>query len=133
MSDVPAPPPNPLAAEEEAFARLLSKLLTTHKGQYVAILGDRVVASGPDQFAVLSQAYAEQGYRPILCRLVTDQPERVVRIPSVWRVGERVPVTLPPPERVVAPIDHPSVPDDSVTAFSVPVTDGVSSDCHHRR
>jgi hypothetical protein len=80
------PPSRPLAEEERAFARLWPELLTTHRGQYVAVLGDRVVCSGPDVFTVLTQAYAEHGYRPILCRLVTDRPRRVVHLPSV-RVG----------------------------------------------
>lgn len=83
----PSLSPPVLIEERLAFARLLPELLTTHRGQYVAMLGDRVVASGSDQYAVLSQAYAEHGYRPILCRLVTSERPRVVHIPSVWRVG----------------------------------------------
>ncbi len=78
----PVPPPNPLADEERAFARLLPELLTTHKGQYVAVLGGKVVGSGAEEVATLKQAYADYGYCPILCQLVTDKP-RVARIPSV--------------------------------------------------
>jgi len=83
----PVPPPNPLADEERAFARLLPELLTTHEGKYVAMYGGKVVAVGPELVAVLSQAYLEHGYRPILCRLVTDAPERVIHFPSVRRAG----------------------------------------------
>jgi Family of unknown function (DUF5678) len=79
----------PLAEEQRAFARLLPELLGTHHGQYVAVLHDQVVASGPDLFAVLTQAYETHGYQPILCRLVTDQPQRVAHIPSPWRAGGR--------------------------------------------
>jgi hypothetical protein len=79
--------PQPLDEAIQTYNRLLPELLATHRGQFVAILGDRVVGTGIDLFAVLKQAYAEYGYRPILCRLVTDQPRRVARIPSVrvWR------------------------------------------------
>lgn len=80
---VTRPPPSPLDEEVRTYARLLPELLATHRGQYVAILGDRVVGSGSDLFAVLDQAYADHGYRPILCRLVTDQPRPVLHIPSM--------------------------------------------------
>jgi hypothetical protein len=83
----PGPPPNVLADEERAFARLLPELLTTHKGQYVAILGGKVVGCGADKIAVAKQAYADHGYRPILVRLITDEPQRVAILPSVFRVG----------------------------------------------
>ena len=78
-------PANPLDEELRAFDRLLPELLTTHRGQFVAVFGGNVVGSGTDKIAVAKQAYAEYGYRPILVRLVTDAPQRVVRIPSVWR------------------------------------------------
>lgn len=79
---LPVTPPNPLATEEEAFARLLPELLTTHKGQYVAIFGGRVVGSGAEEVATLKRAYAEYGYRPILVQQVTDKP-RVVHCNGV--------------------------------------------------
>ena len=72
--------------EIQAFDRLLPELLLSHRGQYVAVFGGKVVGSGVDLIAVAKQAYAEYGYRPILVRLVTDAPPRVVRIPSLWRV-----------------------------------------------
>ncbi len=78
----PVAPPNPLADEERAFARLLPELLTTHAGQYVAVFGGQVVGSGADEVTTLKKAYADHGYCPILCQLVTDKP-RVARIPSV--------------------------------------------------
>lgn len=68
-----------LGDETRAFDLLLPELLTTHRGRYVAILGGRVVGSGSDLFAVLKQAYADHGHRPILVRLVTDAPPRVLR------------------------------------------------------
>lgn len=79
----PAGRPHPLAEEQRAFDRLLPDLLKTHRDQYVAMLDGQVVGSGPDLFAVLTQVYADHGRRPILCRRVTDQPRRVVHLPSV--------------------------------------------------
>jgi hypothetical protein len=85
--DPPPPPPPPvLSGEVRTFDRLLPELLKAHRGEYVAILGDRVVGTGPDRHELLTRVYADHGYQPILCRLVTDQPPRVVHIPSV-RVG----------------------------------------------
>ena len=80
----PAPPPV-LSEEVRTFDRLLPELLAAHRGEYVAILGDRVLGTGPDRIELLTRVYAEHGYRAILCRLVTDHPRRVVRLPSVWR------------------------------------------------
>ena len=80
-------PADPLEEELRAFDRLLPELLGTHRGRYVAVFGGKVVGTGTDKIAVAKKAYAEYGYRPILVRLVTDAPPRVVRIPSVWRVG----------------------------------------------
>ncbi len=77
------PTPQPLDAEMRTYTRLLPGLLAAHRGEYVAILGECVVGSGSDLFAILDQAYADHGYRPILCRLVTDQPRPVLHIPSV--------------------------------------------------
>ncbi len=78
---------NVLDDEIQAFDHLLPELLVTHRGQYVAVFCGKVVGSGTDKIAVAKQAYAEYGYRPILVRRVTDAPPRVLRIPSVWRVG----------------------------------------------
>jgi hypothetical protein len=74
---------HPLAQEQWAFDRMLPELLKTHRDQYVAILDGQVVGSGVDLFAVLTQAYAAHGHRPILCRRVTEQSRGVVHLPSV--------------------------------------------------
>lgn len=83
------PTASPLDGEIRAFERLLPELLQTHRGRYVAVLGGRVIVCGADKIAVAKQAYAEHGYRPILVRLVTDQPRPVVHIPSVRRAANR--------------------------------------------
>ena len=44
-----------------------------------------MVGRGAEKIAVAKQAYTDHGYRPILVRLVTDEPERVEWIPSLRR------------------------------------------------
>jgi hypothetical protein len=92
MSDVdtlPAPElthkqGNHAAWEEEhrAFLRLLPSLLATHQGQYVAVHKSSIIAEGPDQVDVALQAYAQAGYVPIYVGLVTNEPQKPVRLPS---------------------------------------------------
>jgi hypothetical protein len=90
VPQVPAyPPPTPehpkLRQEHEALMRMWPDLLKTHYGQYVAIHDGQVVESGPDKIAVAKSAYKRCGYIPIYIHLVTDQPQPVVRIPSLGR------------------------------------------------
>jgi hypothetical protein len=66
--------------ENQAFLRLLSQLLGTHQGQYVAIHEGQVVDSDTDDIALIQRVHARVGYVPIHIGLVTDQP-RVVRVP----------------------------------------------------
>jgi hypothetical protein len=70
--------------EQQAFHRLLPELLQTHRGQYVAVHGGRVVGSGPDGAEVARTAYATIGYVPIYVDLVAEQPPRPVRL-GVYR------------------------------------------------
>jgi len=65
--------------ERRAFLRLLPELLRTHRGQYVAIHGEQVVDSGPDDIALVRQVHARVGYVPIHVALVTKL-SRVERI-----------------------------------------------------
>lgn len=84
-----APPSDKFEREWAAFRRLLPDLVDTHRGSYVAIHGGSVVDTGPDQVEVAKRAYAKYGNVPIYVGLVTDQPERVVRIPHVKVAGRR--------------------------------------------
>ncbi len=68
--------------ERRAFTGLLPTLMTSHRGQYVAVHGGNVVVSGPDKLAVARQAYDRVGYVPIYVGRVTDAAEPPVRIPS---------------------------------------------------
>ncbi len=79
---LPTPPDDKWRREQRAFQVMLSGLLSTHRGQYVAVHNEEVVDSGADKLAVAERAYAKFGYVPIYVSLVTDQPLPPVRIPS---------------------------------------------------
>jgi hypothetical protein len=84
----PPPPPNDKwQREQQAFLRLLPSLLQTHRDKYVAIHEGNVVESGDELVDVAMRAYGRYGYVPIYVDLVTDQPQRPVRIPSPRIVG----------------------------------------------
>jgi len=71
-----------LMREKAAFVRLLPDLLAQFPGQYAAIHGERVVATGPDQMDVIENAYAKVGTVPMCVGLVTDQIALPERIPA---------------------------------------------------
>lgn len=73
--------------EYQAFLRQKAELLRTHRNRYVAIHDGHVVASGDRVEDVAMCAYSRFGYVPIYVGLVTDQPERPVRMPSPRVVG----------------------------------------------
>jgi hypothetical protein len=87
---LPEPPEDKFRTEQRAFHRLLPELLQSHRNQFVAIHDGQVVESGTDQIDVAERAYARFGYVPILVTLVTSQPRKPIRIPSlrVLRQGE---------------------------------------------
>jgi hypothetical protein len=66
--------------EHQAFLRLLPQLLTTHRGQYVAVHEGQVIDSDTDDIALIQRVHARIGYVPIHVGLVTDQPV-VIRVP----------------------------------------------------
>jgi hypothetical protein len=77
----------PLSPDDEwekarrAFERMRSKLLKTHKDQFVAILNNQVVDSDAEIGTLARRVYARFGYRPIYMQKVTEQP-RLARILS---------------------------------------------------
>lgn len=79
-------PPRPthpkLAAEYDAFQKLLPDLMTRYAGQYVALHDGAVVAVGDSEVEVLTAAHAALPGVPVLVRKVTDQPEPIPRIRS---------------------------------------------------
>ena len=77
--------PPPLSPDDEweqarqAFERMRSKLLKTHRGQFVAILNNQVVDADAEIGTLARRVYARFGCRPIYMQKVTEQP-RVARI-----------------------------------------------------
>jgi hypothetical protein len=80
--ELPPPADDKWRREQRAFQRLLPALLTSHRGQFVAIHEGRVVEAGADKLDVAARAYHRFGYVPIFVSLVADQPAAPVRIPS---------------------------------------------------
>ncbi len=73
--------------EFHAFQKLLPELLKTHRGEYVAVQEGRVVGTGPDKLQLAMVVHREFGKVPILVRLVTAEPQRVVSMPSLHRMN----------------------------------------------
>ena len=80
--NLPVKTPTKFEREMAAFHRLLPTLLKDYRNQYVAIHEEQVVGSGDNLIKVASDAYDRFGYQPIYVDLVTDEPQRPVRIPS---------------------------------------------------
>jgi hypothetical protein len=66
--------------EYQAFLRLLPSLLSTHRGQYVAIHDGQVGDSDTDDIRLIQRVHERIGYVPIHVGLVTEQLS-VVRLP----------------------------------------------------
>jgi len=81
------PPVTKWERERRAFHRLLPSLLATHRDKFVAIHNEQVVDSGDDKIELALRAYDKFGYVPIFVSLVTDVPQRPVRIPSPRILG----------------------------------------------
>src|SRR4051794_26769650 len=82
----PTPADGKWEREYRAFLATLPELLREYRGQYVALHEGRVVGHGTDKVAVALDACRTYGLVEILVRLVTDEPPRVVSIPSPRRV-----------------------------------------------
>ncbi len=80
------PPPTKFERERSAFFRLLPELLATHRGQYVAVHGEQVVDSGPDQLEVALRVLRRVGHVPVYVHLVEDARERPVARSGLVRV-----------------------------------------------
>lgn len=79
----PPRPTNPtLAAEYEAFERMLPELMRQYSGQYVAVRCGAVVAVADSEMGALTAAHHQQPDGAVYCRLVTDRPQAIERIPS---------------------------------------------------
>ena len=77
--ELPAPPQTKWQCEYAAFRRLLPQLLTTQRGQYVAIHDGQVVDSGADKLVLALRVLAKVGNMAIHVGLVTDEPPPIAR------------------------------------------------------
>jgi hypothetical protein len=67
--------------EYRAFLQLLPQLLTSHRGQYVAVHEGKVVDSGEDEIALALRVYGKYDYVPMHIGRVVEQPPPAERIP----------------------------------------------------
>jgi hypothetical protein len=77
---LPAPDLSKGEREHQAFLHMLPELLTTHRGQYVAIHEGKMVDADADDIALVRRVHERIGYVPIHVGLVTERPP-VVRVP----------------------------------------------------
>src|SRR5262249_6312662 len=77
--DLPPAPRNKWEREYQAFQRLLPQLLTSHRGQYVAVHNEQVVDSGDDKVALALRVLAKVGNVAIHVGRVTEEPQPVAR------------------------------------------------------
>src|SRR5579862_8087308 len=68
-------------SEYWAFLRMLPQLLTTHRGQYVAVHEGKVVDSGEDKIALALRVYDNIGYVPMHIGRVLEKPPPPARMP----------------------------------------------------
>jgi Family of unknown function (DUF5678) len=87
---LPDPPRSKFEQERAAFYRLLPNLLSTHRGQYVAIHDEQVVESGSDRTEVVSRTL-DRVRADIYVGLVTEEPQPVARSGVRRVIGERRP------------------------------------------
>ncbi len=77
----PKRPTHPkLAAEHDAFEKMLPELLVSHRGLYVAVHDGRVVAAAKSATEALTAAGKLCPGQYVLVRLVTDQPQPIERL-----------------------------------------------------
>ncbi len=77
--DFPPVPGTKWEREYRAFHRLLPQLMTTYRGQFVAIHDEQVVDSGDDKLALALRVLAKVGNVAIHVGRVTEEPELVAR------------------------------------------------------
>jgi PHD/YefM family antitoxin component YafN of YafNO toxin-antitoxin module len=67
--------------DKEMFQRLLSELLKTHKGKFVAVFHGQIVDVDSDLGTLARRVYKKYGYQPIYMDEVLEEP-RVYEFPS---------------------------------------------------
>lgn len=79
----PPRPTNPeLAAEHDAFERMLPELMRQYAGKFVTLRGGAVVTVADTEIDALTEAHRLRPGVLVLVRRVTDQPQPIQRLPS---------------------------------------------------
>lgn len=65
--------------ERRAFYRLLPQLLSTHRGQFVAIHDEQVAESGTDRMEIAMKVWQRIGGVDLYVGLVSEEPEPISR------------------------------------------------------
>jgi hypothetical protein len=76
------------AVEFDSFVSILPQLRESHAGEYVAVLGGRVIAAGVHADAVFKRAEADAGAAPFYCAWVEPPGGYVFRFGSASSVTE---------------------------------------------
>ncbi len=85
----PSRPTHPtLAAEFDAFERMLPELMKQYAGKYVALRGGEVVAVADSEVGARTAARQIKPGELTYARLVTDQPLPIERIPSFREIPQ---------------------------------------------
>jgi len=79
LVELPVPLRTKWEREYAAFQQLLPRLLTTHRGKYVAIHDGQVIDSGDDKLALALRVLGQIGNLAIHVGLVTDEPAPIAR------------------------------------------------------
>ncbi len=80
-AETPAREADDLAHSMAWFQTHRARLLRRYRGQYVAILGERVIDQDRDFHALATRVFRRLGPRPVFMPKVTEE-ERAVRLPS---------------------------------------------------
>ena len=83
------PPETKWQRERRAFLNLYPQLLQTHRDKYVAIHEGQLVDSGDELVPLALRVYEQYGYVPIYMDLITDEPQPILRVPSLRLRGDK--------------------------------------------
>ena len=72
--------------EQAAYERQRGEIIAQYEGEYVAVHGGKVVDHDPDMLALVERIDVNYPDDVVHMRLVTREPDRVLRVTSAWFV-----------------------------------------------